>query len=160
MNQTPKFSAIIRSQFLSWMNLFFDYERSEPICWFDLEPASFLPLRTSTCAPTSNLFDHFSGVDRTIRDALTDFAIAISLARSVLNAKRYIWGASTANLGVTPKIISNGNFPSIPGLLLYPPSISARHPSYSRSLLPTKTFCIARFNVPTILSTLAFPLGL
>ena len=126
------------------------------------EPVSFLPLRTSTFLPTSNFFVPFSGADGTIRDALSDFAIATSnsLARSVLNATSSSWDGSTANLGLIPKSVSKGDFPSVPGHIRYPPSIFPRHSSLSRSLLLTKTFRTARFNVPTILSPFAFTLGL
>ena len=126
------------------------------------EPASFLLLRTSTFWPISNLFVQFSGAVATIRDVLCEFAIATSnsIAKLILNAIGSSSGDSTANLGLIPKSILKGDYPSVPDRVRYPPNISPRYSSQTRPLLLTNTFWTVRFSVPTILSTLAFSLGL
>ena len=151
----------VRSWYLGW---FSSLTMNGPNQLVDsiFEPDSFLPLCTRTFSPISNFFVHFSGAVGTIRDALSDFAIATSnsLAKLVLNAMISRWGGSIANLGRILNSISKGDLPSVLGHLRYPPSISARHSSQSRSLLLTKTLWTTCFNVPTIVSTFAFPLGL
>ena len=124
------------------------------------ETRSFLPLRTIAFCPTSNFLFQLSVAQGTIRDTLFDFAIAISnsLVKSALKATKSSWGGPTANLRLIPKSISKGDFPSVPGRLRYPRE--SLQVFQLRPLLLTITFCIARFNVLTILSTLAFPLGL
>ena len=126
------------------------------------EPRSFPLLRANTFCSISNLFVHLSAVQGTIHDTLANFDIAISnsLAKSVLKATKSSLGGSTAKLGRIPTSISKGDFRSVPGQLRYPPSISRRQMSQLRSFLLNTTFYIARFYVPTILSTSAFPLGL
>ena len=105
---------------------------------------------TDTFSPTPNLFVRFSGDDCTIHDALSDFAIASSnsLKNSVWNPVNSSSGNSTTNLGLIPKSIPIGDFPSVPGRLRYLPSISPRYSSQSRSLLLTENFWTVRFTVP------------
>ena len=135
-----------------------------PIQFYEsiFEPASFVPLRTRAFSPTSNLFVHRSGVVGTICNAFSDFAIATfnSQENLVLNVFGSSSCDSAANLGLIPKSISKGYCPSVPDRLRYPRVISPRHPSQSRSLLPTKAFWTARFNVPTIVSIFGFPSAL
>ena len=77
-----------------------------------LHVTSFLNLHASTFAPTDNSFAHFSDAQRKIRDSHTGLPIAISnsLARPVLNAKRWVSCESTVNLGLTPKSTSSSDF--------------------------------------------------
>lgn len=64
-------------------------------------------------SPALNLFVHLSGACSTIRDPLSDFAIATFnyLAQLLLDVVNSNWGGSTANLGLIPKRISEGDFP-------------------------------------------------
>ena len=90
-----------------------------------------------------------------VRDTLSDFAIATSksVEKLVCNAMSSSWGGQIANQGLIQKSISEGEFPSVPGCVRYPPIISARQSSKHRSLLQTVTFRSSRFNVPSILCT-------